>query len=419
MYNFAFNGEFFTLIKGTATGTVTAPEYAILTIGYLETLLYKQIKQKFGDIVHNYFVLNWKRFLDDCFIMWKKSFGDFNDILALLNNLDPNLKFTVDQSDTKVSFLNLLIYKDKDNNRILSDIYYKDTDTHDYLPFNSCHPRHTTKNIPGSLARMICTIVDDADLRAQRLQELNNWLSNSGYPDEIINEKFDYILSLDRNSLRQKVPREEQKTLVFLQTHNPKNPHVFWYLRQKFDSLISSRKFGNIFKGYKIIKGERQPKNLGKFLQKSNLTPTILPHGSFKCGKSNCGTCPYLLETNNINFNTDDGIINFKLYRHFSCYSTDVIYKIECKGCNLQFYIGQTCYVRQRVTKHKGDIRNFGPFSYAMKVHKHIYECAKDFEFPFRIIPFYHVKQGTVTARLAVEEYFRRKFNPSLNSVVN
>ena len=81
------------------------------------------------------------------------------------------------------------------------------------------------------------------------------------------------------------------------------------------------------------------------------------------------------------------------------------------------FYIGQTCYLRQRVSKHKGDIFNFAYRN--MKVHKHIYECAKDHKFPFSIVPFYHVKQGTVTARLAVEEYFRRKFNPSLNSVVN
>ena len=412
--NFSFNGNFFTLVKGTATGTVTAPAYAILTMGYLEVLLYKQVKQKFGDIIHNYFVLHWKRYLDDCFIMWKESFGDFNEILILLNNLDPNINFTIDQSDTKVSFLNLLIYKD--SNRILTDIYYKDTDTHDYLPFKSCHPRHVTTNIPGNLARMICTIVDDPVRRANRLQELFTWLSNSEYPHNVINEKFNYILSLDRDSLRQKTVKEEKKSITFVQTHNPKNPHVFWYLKQQFLSLTSSRKFGEIFKGYDFIKSERQPKNLGRILQKSNLKPVILPPGSVKCGVKKCGTCPYLLETNNVNFNTDAGAYTFKLFRHFSCYSTDIIYKITCKGCGL-YYIGQTCYLRQRVTKHKSDIRN-DAYRF-QKVHTHIFKCAKEHVFPFTIVPFYHVKQGTVTARLTVEEYFRRKFNPQLNAVVN
>ena len=380
-------------------------------MGYLEVLLYKQIQTVLGNDIHDYFVLNWKRFLDDCFIMWNKSFGDFTIVATILNNLDPNLKFTFECSDSKVSFLNLLIYKSHD--KIMSDVYYKDTDTHDYLPFTSCHPRHTTTNIPGNLARMICTIVDDPDRRAQRLQELFTWLSNSGYPPGLIDEQIYKILSLDSTTLRQSVVKEDRKTIVFVQTHNPKNPHVFWYLRQKFDSLISSRKFSDIFKDYVIIKGERQPKNVGRILQKSNICPDILPSGSYKCSKTSCGTCPYLLETNQVNFNIDEGVTHFKLYRHFSCYSTNVIYKITCKGC-LTYYIGQTVYLRNRVTKHKCDIKN--PDYRIQKVHKHIFQCTNDFEVPFTIVPFYHVKQGTLIARLTVEDYFRRKFDPFLNA---
>ena len=111
------------------------------------------------------------------------------------------------------------------------------------------------------------------------MQELFTWLSKCGYPHLTINEGFKQIQALDRASLRQKSPSlsEEDKTLVFVQTHNPKNPHVYWYLRQQFMSLISSRKFGDIFKDFKIIKGERQTKNLASILQKSNIAPTILP----------------------------------------------------------------------------------------------------------------------------------------------
>ena len=50
-----------------------------------------------------------------------------------------------------------------------------------------------------------------------------------------------------------------------------------------------------------------------------------------------------------------------------------------------------------------------------MKVHRHLDNCANDYEIPFNIVPFYTVRQGTLTARLTVEDYFIRKFQPQLN----
>ena len=83
-------------------------------------------------------------------------------------------------SEEKVSFLNITIYKKDD--KIETDVFYKKTDNHDYLPFNSCHPRHTKDNIPYILARIVCTIVSDPVIKQRRLVELSNWLENSGYP---------------------------------------------------------------------------------------------------------------------------------------------------------------------------------------------------------------------------------------------
>ena len=408
--NFCFNGSFYTLIKGTATGTVVAPAYAILAMGFLEVSLYEQIEKAFGKTIQNYFVLNWKRYLDDCFILWKKSFGDFQEVLNILNNLDSNLKFTCEQNDAQISFLNILIYKNRSG--ILTDMYYKDTDTHDYLPYNSCHPRHTKNNIPKNLARMICCIVDDPERRDMRLQELFSWLSKCGYPHLLIHNAFQQILSLDRESFRQKVSQEDSKSIVFVQTQNPKNPHVFWKLRQQFDSLIGSAKFGHIFKDYSLIKGERQTKNMGRILQKSNISPDILPQGSFKCNKSNCGTCPYLIETDNVIFDSDGGVVNFKLLGNFSCASKHVIYKITCIACR-KYYIGETKYIRDRVTGHK--FSTFNQAYRAQYLHNHLFDCNGGKKICFEFVPFFYVKQKTARARLTVENNFIRKFQPELN----
>ena len=70
-------------------------------------------------------------------------------------------------------------------------------------------------------------------------------------------------------------------------------------------------------------------------------------------------------------------------------------------------------HLRNRVTKHKSDLRY--DYNRTMRVHIHLHHCANEYEFPFTIVPFYYVSQGTLTARLTVEGYFYRKFGPTLN----
>ena len=93
--------------------------------------------------------------------------------------------------------------------------------------------------------------------------------------------------------------------------HNPKNPHVYNYLLNAFNSLTANKKFADIFKNTKLIKSVRQPPNLGRLLQKHNIDTNLIPNGSVKCNKSNCGTCPYLLETDTVIFVMYRQILNY------------------------------------------------------------------------------------------------------------
>ena len=417
---FQFNGDYFSIVKGTATGTTVAPTYATLTIAFLEVELYSRIRILYGDAICKYFIDNWKRFLDDCFILWKKSFGDFQNILNILNNLDPSINFTCEQSDTGLSFLNLYMYKD--NGSIKSDIFYKDTDSHDYLPFNSCHPRHIKTNIPGNLARMICTIVQDPDRKEHRLQELKKWLRNAGYPKGLVNNQIKKFKYKDIDFLRNKVVYEKSDNLlVYVQNHNPKNPHVYNYLRNAFISLTSINKYSEIFKNTRLIKSVRQPPNLGRMLQKHNIFIENTPNGVFKCKQKICGTCDYILETDVVNFHNVATNVrtNFNILRPFNCMSKDLIYKIICRGCEQDFYIGETVHLRKRTSGHKFDFRHvedkIEKHEQIMKVHMHLHDCAVMLYPPFYIVPFYQVRRKTLIARLTVEKYFIRKFNPTLN----
>ena len=341
-------------------------------------------------------------------MIWRKSFGEVGDFINLLNSL---LNFTYDSSDQSVSFLNVFIYKE--GGQIKTDVYYKDTDSHDYLPFNSCHPRHTKKNIPFTLSRMICSIVTDPTRREFRLLELESWLLKAGYHIGLVKAAANKFRNAKPNDLWVKIAREDQNLLVFVQTNNPRNPKVYEDLQKTINFLKSTEKYGSIFKNVKAIKSERQPSNLKSLLVHSNIAKKKTPIGTKKCCKKKCGTCKYILETKTTNFHRSKKFKTFKINKHFECRSRNLIYKITCNGCQ-EYYVGMTKKLRSRVSGHKFCLFNS---SYRLqKLHKHIFECARTKQVPFSIVPFYKCKRDSNIVRLATESYFIRKLRPLFNA---
>lgn len=145
-----------------------------------------------------YITKHWKRYLDDCFIVWNSGDNNLSVFKNILNELNPDIKFTADESLNRISFLDILLTKQDEV--IMTDVYYKPTDTHQYLHFNSCHTRHTNRAIPYNLSRRICTIVNDESVKIQRLQELKKYLKKQSYPDKIIDDAIEKTMKLERSS---------------------------------------------------------------------------------------------------------------------------------------------------------------------------------------------------------------------------
>ena len=154
-------------------GTKFAPVYATLTFRYLEVKLYVKVIEVFGDEFGKYFITDWKRFLDGCFIPWTKPASDLETLHNILNNLHIDMKLTLHFCNTEQSFLDVLV-KNR-GGEIETDLYYKDTDSKQYLLFYSCHPRHTKINIPYNLARRLRTIVSEEHVLQRRMQELKSF----------------------------------------------------------------------------------------------------------------------------------------------------------------------------------------------------------------------------------------------------
>ena len=82
-------------------GTKFAPIYATLVLAYLEEKMYKKSETEFSENFRFYLEANFKRFLDDCFLIFNQPEKD----LDKLNSLHPSIKYTIEKSRKQISFL--------------------------------------------------------------------------------------------------------------------------------------------------------------------------------------------------------------------------------------------------------------------------------------------------------------------------
>ena len=83
-----------------------------------------------------------------------------------------------------VVFIKILILKE--NDQLETNIFYKTTNSHDYLNYESSHPTHTKRNVPYNLAKRITCFVSDTVKMESRLMKLNGFLLKCRYPIHVI-----------------------------------------------------------------------------------------------------------------------------------------------------------------------------------------------------------------------------------------
>ena len=105
-----------------------------------------------------------------------------------INSIHPTIKFTADWSYSSVNFLDVKVLM-KDG-KIITDLYVKPTDTHQYLESSSCHPYHFKKSIPYSQALRLNRICSNNAFFDQRCNELEHWLHERGYSERVVRQEI-------------------------------------------------------------------------------------------------------------------------------------------------------------------------------------------------------------------------------------
>ena len=415
--NFYFNGKHYRQLKGTAMGTKVAPVYATLCLSYLEKSLYTIIESKYGPFMKDFFINNYFRFLDDVFIIFDSELISVDCIDSMLNNLDPHLTFNLEKVGSMVNFFDIAICLTDGN--IESDIFFKATDSKQYLDFLSHHPLHVKRALPYNLFRRICTIVSDEERRAVRMEEMKQSLLKCNYPEQLINDDIKKANSLCRydliHSTKASFSDKKENNIVYVSSYNANYDNNQFLIRNCFQKLKEHEPTYEIFNKFNVLFSKRQPPNLKSILTNARLE--VCETGEVNmCNKARCQLCSIIITGNHLIFQPTN--FKFLIKSNMTCDTLNCIYAIKCQGCE-KMYIGETNNLRLRTNVHRDHAsKNMG----LVGVSRHIYECTKakpsDKNFKnvkFLIMPFYKLQSDDVATRRSMEKYFINKFSPALN----
>jgi hypothetical protein len=127
-----------------------------------------------------------------------------------INSLHPTIKFTHNYNLEEKSTVFLDTIVSIKNNKIVTDLYRKETDKVQYLLPNSNHPSHIFKNIPFSLALRLVRICSLRVDLVKRLEELKTMLISRRYNKKVINDAIKRALEIDRQEALKRYKRNLQ-----------------------------------------------------------------------------------------------------------------------------------------------------------------------------------------------------------------
>ena len=201
-------------------------------------------------------------------------------------------------------------------------IYNKPTDSKQYLPFTSNHPRHFLTNIPFSLTRRICTIVENEKVKGKRFKELKN-IARTKIPKSLKEACILIAEKIPLETLRQPKTAKNEEIVPFIFRYNFNSAKVFPIIKASFDNFQYSKTVFNIFQRKKLVKSMSQAPNNDRSLCRSKFESQQKSHELKNCG-NHFVRCSYLLKASLYRFKRVNE--TFLLKNSFNYESSNLIY---------------------------------------------------------------------------------------------
>uniref|UniRef100_A0A8C5M1L9 Reverse transcriptase domain-containing protein n=1 Tax=Leptobrachium leishanense TaxID=445787 RepID=A0A8C5M1L9_9ANUR len=346
---FIFDRKFYHQIQGTAMGTTCAPTYANIYLGVWEKQYVFSDQNPF-----RHKILLWKRYIDDIFLIWGGTPEDFLDLTNYLNRNSLNLRFTYEIHQNSLNFLDVTIVRNEE--RVSTTLYRKETATNSLLNWTSFHPKPLRLGIPyGQYLRLkrICSSNIEYEKQAKILQKN---FKEKGYPNRVLKQAYQKAAYHSRDTLLQDTPKNDSNRIRCIGNYDTGNNTVknimdrYWPLLTLDPHLKESV-------GPRATITNRRCKNLKDLLVHSHYEKTKLEttswlrnnlKGTYSCGR--CKSCANILKDSKVIHDTRQEK-TFLIHNFFNCNTSGLVYMITC-GCGKK-YVGKT----------------FRPFKYRIREH--------------------------------------------------
>ena len=167
-------------------GTKMAVSFANIFMAKIETTLIQQSETKLKE---------WRRYIDDVFSLWDSDEKDVDHFIEQANKFHPRIKFTAEISENEVTFLDIVVKRERFINESILDIKteYKPTETFQYTHFNSCHsPGVINGFIKGEAIRLLSTNSSKTTFE-DSLVKFKQHLRTRGYSKTVIERSFSAV----------------------------------------------------------------------------------------------------------------------------------------------------------------------------------------------------------------------------------
>ena len=265
-------------------GTKVAPSYANLFMARLE----EKLLEKARNDLHVELPL-YLRYIDDIFFIFPYSETKLEEFMTLMNSFHKTIKFSEEHSREEIIFLDT--YVKRDGNSLYTDLYVKETATHSYLLYTSCHPQNCIQKGPyGQFLRIKRNCTKDADFE-KHAEDMKRHYADRGYPDDIIQKAYEKARQRDHHDLIHGTPppREKNSRIPRVLTYNPLNPNLMKLIKKNWHILHHSPDCKELFPDKPML-AYRRNRNLRDNLVRANLLKPIQTEKDRKLRRNKCVT---------------------------------------------------------------------------------------------------------------------------------